>query len=76
MSSIANRHVSSIDLLKKYPIFLQRHLLSNQNEECNDCGFPKKYWYENDIVLCSVCSRVRDSLRDRHVNNCVVELSR
>lgn len=41
MSSIANRHVSSIDILEKDPIFLKIHLLSNQNEVCNDCGFPK-----------------------------------
>lgn len=41
MSSIYNRHVSSIDLQEKDPIFLKKHLLSNQNEVCNDCGFPK-----------------------------------
>lgn len=41
MSSIANRHVSCIDLLGKDPIFLKKHLLSNQNEVCNDCSFPK-----------------------------------
>lgn len=41
MSSIANRHVSSIDLQEKDPIFLKKHVLSNQNEVCNDCGFPK-----------------------------------